>query len=257
MAISVFDIVGYGILLVIVVFVVLTLRVLIKKYKDAKNVSTLYFAIAYIFFMGAIVTLLLEKVGLLIFVVNPSIELEFFIRINAVIALACSGAAIVLINLFAFENTFSEKKIILTVFIAICVVCYFSVLAFANFNGLFGGPLSEVTSEISYDPIITLFGIGLAMPIAIAAPGVFFYFAAVTTEKANARRSMWMGLAIILFFFGYLLETTSFTVAPSLAIILELVVVIGRTLMAIAAVILYTCFAMPTWFKKRIGWTED
>ncbi|MHA1145493.1 MAG: hypothetical protein ACTSRW_12195 [Candidatus Helarchaeota archaeon] len=259
------EFIGYGIVGVIVIFVILNLVILLKKYRDTKNTATLYFAIGFIFFLGAVATLFLEQICLGFlerFSLIPSLvgllkPLEFYARLCAVIALILSGTAIVFINLFAFENTFSEKKVPLTIIVTIFTIMYVSLLTFANINGYCGGPLAPISQgEIVYDNVVLLFMIPCTIVIGVAAPGVFYYFSITTwsSNKPNAKRSLWMGIAITCFVFGYVIEVASVAGPQTL---INIAVVIGRSLMLSAAIILYVCFRMPDWFKARIGWIEE
>ena len=257
MAIGPFDIIGLIIILFITIFVSLNIRILRGKYKQNKNVSTLYMAMAFISFIGAIITLLLEKIGLAVIETLPSIEI--FARTNAVLALISSGIAIIFINLFAFQNTFSNKKKILGAVIAFFTLIYVGTLAIANFNGFLSGGtfLSSIAGgEIVYDLIISMIAFPCLIPISISAPAVFFYFAFTirSTNKPNSTRSLWMGIAVLLFFVGYTLEVTPL-IAPYF--ILGSLSVMARVLMFSAAIIFYICFLMPQWFKNRIGWIEE
>ena len=252
---SIASIVGYIIIAFIIAFVILTDIVLLRKYKNTKNRSTLYFALAFIFFLCAIALLFIEKVSLASYTSSPHILIEIIGRTNAVLALVMSGTAIVLINIFAFENTFSNKKITLTMLVAIFAVLYISVLTFANIDGFLGGSLATISSgEIIYHPLVTLLSILSSLPLGVPTASVFFYYGTTirSTNKPSSSRSYWMGVAVLIFYFGYVIEVTSIQIP-----FVEILIVFGRLFMFIACFILYVCFSMPKWFKNRIGWTED
>jgi len=256
MALGPIDIIGLLIIIVILVVIVLCVRVLIKSYSETKNVSTLYFAMAFSFFIGAIVLLLIEKVTLSLNDTTPNVLMAMIAGWTALFALIFSGAAIVTINMFAFHNTFPEKKKILTPIIGIIAGIYVFLLCYSIFTSMhLGGTLAAIVSgEMTYDPLISLWSLILLMPCAISPPVVFFYFSGMTreTNAPNSKRSFWMGFAITLFFVGYIIE-----VLPIQHIITEYLSIPGRLALFFAAYILYICFAMPEWFKNRIGWTES
>ena len=256
MALGIIDIIGLLIIIVIMVVIILCVRVLLKSYKETKNVSTLYFAMAFIFFIGAIVLLLTEKVTMSLNDTTPNLLMAMIGGWSAIIALIFSGAAIVTINIFAFHNTFPERKGILSPIIGIIAGIYVFLLCYSIFSAMhFGGALAAIVSgEMTYDATISLWSLILLMPCAISPPVVFFYFSGMTkeTNAPNSKRSFWMGFAITLFFVGYVIE-----VLPIQHIITEYLSIPGRITLFFAAYILYICFAMPEWFKNRIGWTES
>ncbi|NHI91868.1 MAG: hypothetical protein EAX96_05155 [Candidatus Lokiarchaeota archaeon] len=241
------EFVGYGIIILIVIFVILNIRVLLQKYKHTENKNTLVFTFAFIMFLGAIVTLLIQTLTL---------ELDEFIgRMMAILALIFSGTAIVLINYFSFNNTFPEKKVGLTIIISLVAVIYVSILTHANINGLYGGNLSDIIAgEVAYDPTISLISFICLIPLGLISPIMFFYFSvqSASLNKANSLRSFWMGVAISAFFSGYILEVMAIA-SP----IVDILLIFGRILMFVAALILYICFSMPDWFKNKIGWVEE
>ncbi|MHA1784940.1 MAG: hypothetical protein ACTSVY_11150 [Candidatus Helarchaeota archaeon] len=252
MAITIVDLIGLGIIMIIVIIILLSLITLIRSYKETKNVSTLYFTLAYILFVGAIVTLLLEKILLTFYDANPEPIFEILGRINAIAALVMSGGAVVNINLFAFHNTFPEKKVILGIIFAILTALYVTFLSYAN---IVKGEFSQIIAgEITYAFNISLMSLVCLIPVTIAGPAVFYYFSFMTKEsnRPNSLRSLWMGIGITLFFIGYILEILPVTAEISLIISIP-----GRSFLLMAAIILYVCFKMPNWFKNSIGWPES
>ena len=256
MALDIIDIIGLLIIIVTMVVIILNVKVLLNSYKETKNISTLYFAFVFIFFIGAIVFLLVEKVTLTLHDTNGTILMAILGGWSAILALIFSGCSIVTINLFAFHNTFPERKKILVPIIGILATIYVFLLCYSIFTSMhMGGVLAEIVlGEITYNNYISMWSFLALIPCAISGPVVFFYFSGMTreTNAPNSKRSFWMGFAITLFFIGYVIE-----VVPIQHPIIAYLSIPGRLCFLLAAYILNVCFSMPEWFKNRIGWTES
>ncbi|NHI93884.1 MAG: hypothetical protein EAX96_15455 [Candidatus Lokiarchaeota archaeon] len=207
MALSWIDITGLIIIILTLVAIILNVKVLTATYKKTKNISTLYFDFVFIFFIIAIITLLLEKVGFTIYDNNPNQLIAYFSEWNAIIALIFSGCSIITINLFAFHNTYPEKKKIIMPIIIILAALYVFLLCYSIFSNMYMGGLwaQVLEGEITYTAEVSLWSFIFLIPMVLPGPIVFFYFSYMTKESnpGNSKRSLWMGIAITFFFIGY------------------------------------------------------
>jgi len=256
MALGIEEIIGYVFLFILVGFAIPTIFTLIKKYQSSKQKSILYFLLGYLLFLIAGGFLIIEKLGLIIYMSNPIKMVELIIRLNVIIGMILAGIAVVLINLFAFENVFTEKKLIPIILVASITGFYTSLIIFINVTDYLDilelAPI--VLGEITYDSIIYLILIPSAIICGVFAPSVLYYFSAKQWKKNNpaAQRSLWLAIAITIFAFGYLIEIGIIVVVN-----LGIIAFFGRLFMLISGILLYICFKMPQWFKDLINWTED
>ncbi|MHA1315694.1 MAG: hypothetical protein ACTSRB_17440 [Candidatus Helarchaeota archaeon] len=256
MPMGIFEIIDFCIIVILLIFGLLTIMTLVQKYRKTKSRSTLYFLSACLSFMVAGAFLALEEVGLALYVTTPDKNIELFIRINVIFGMIAAGMAIIFINIFAFENTFSEKKLILSIGVAIVDGLYTIFMIYANVIDFLDildlAPI--IASHIVYVPLFLIYLIPIAIVCGITAPTALYYFSAKTWSKKTptAKRSLWMALAMTIFAFGYLIE-----IGPLMGPFIEYFLLTGRIMVTVAVFIFYVCFKMPQWFKDSIGWTED
>lgn len=236
------ELIGLIILSITAVIVIAMINYLNKSYKETKAVETLLFYVAIILLLAALVTLTLEKFS------YSTLGLPKLGDILAWVAFIPSGAAVVCADAFSFRTTFPNHVRIFTSFVILLVAIYISVLTWAINQG---PPVSNVIDfEVVYSQLITLIVYATLIPIVMIGPVIFFYFAyKVRSEnKPNSNRSFWFGLGFTCFALGYVNE-----VSPAFPV--ELAAPFRLFFLA-SAILFYTCFKMPSWFKKRTGWTE-
>ncbi|MHA1301452.1 MAG: hypothetical protein ACTSO9_18680 [Candidatus Helarchaeota archaeon] len=223
------EVIGLGILMVMLVFVSILSVKLYKSYKETKMLSTLYFFLAFFFFIIAAFFLILEKFS---YSTLGNVTLG---DIGGVIALNFSGVAIICMNLFAINNTYPERIKIYGTIISVVTEIYTWVLCWAI---LTGPPIKDIINyEIIYGEIwIDILIYVTAIPVLLIAPLTFLYFAYKTKAEspANSRRSKWFGIGIIFFDIAYILE-----IAPFFPSVLSIPF---RSFFIISVVILYICF---------------
>ena len=102
-----------------------------------------------------------------------------------------------------------------------------------------------------YPLIIQLIIYITAIPSAIFPPAVFFYFAKKIREenKPQSSFSVLFGIGLVCIAFGYIFGFFVF-------IPLVILPVITRGLYLSFIIIMYVCFSMPDWFKRRINWPD-
>lgn len=232
---------GIIIILVALIFVAILSRILLKSYKENKARPTLYFFLAFILLIIAAIFLFIEQFGYSS-IGDPNIG-----DIGGVIATIAVGSSMVFVDLFSFHNTFPGKVKILGTIVGLVTAIYVGTIIWAI---LTGPPVKDViNSEIVYlETWINILIYCTVIPIIIVAPFTFYYYAYRVRDenKPNSRRSLWLGTGLAIFGAGYIAE-----LAPFFPTILSIPF---RVTYLIAAIILYNCFTLPEWFKKRIGW---
>ena len=235
------ELIGIGIIAVILVIVILGVRELYKIYKSNRDVANLTWLLTFLSLLFAVIFLICEKLCFSTF------GLYEFGKFMALLAFCFVGFAVIAINNFAFRMNNPERVKLLTACVTILVVIYITVLSYAI---IIGYPISDVVNyELVYDVSIDLIVYPVLITILAIAPLTFFYFSSKIREenKAASTRALWMGLGIVFFGVGFIVE-----VAPLFPTELSIPL---RGLFAAAAIIMYVCFAMPEWFKNKIGWT--
>ena len=234
----------YGIIMILAALVIVGLlaRTLLKSYRENQNIGTLYFALAFILLIIAAAFLFIEQ----LFYTNGNITIG---DIGGMIATVAVGSSMVLINLFAFHNTFPERVKILGTIVGLLTALYVGTMLWAIPQG---PPIKDViNSEIVYLQVwIDILIICTVIPIVLVAPMTFHYFGLkVKSENpSNAKRSYWFAAGFYIFGLGYTGELVPFFPSDISNIL--------RTTYLITRIILYICFTMPDWFKTRIGWTS-
>ncbi|MFX0138619.1 MAG: hypothetical protein ACFFDN_33560 [Candidatus Hodarchaeota archaeon] len=236
------ELIGLVIILVILAIVTVIIPKLFKTYKDLRDSATFAWLLTFIFLEAAIIFLIFEKVS------YSTLGLIDLGDIMAIIAFSCVSVAIVSINYFTFNMTYPDHKKILTMIVLILTIIHNIVLIFAILSG---PPYADVINyELVYDISINRIVYPILLSIILIPPIIFFYFSSKSREenRPNSIRALWMGIGIICFDIGYLTE-----VAPIFPTELSIPL---RILFAVAALIMYVCFSMPDWFKKKIGWID-
>ena len=233
---------GTILILVILAITILIVVKLFNNYKETNDKATLSWALASLFLLFAIIFLIIEKLS------YSTLGQPDFGRLVAMIASSCVAASLVSFSNFAFYITYPKYKDIFVIIVAILGISYMAVLIYAN---IMGPPLVDVVEfELIYDISINFLIYPLLIPILTIGPVIFFYFAQKSREenRPNATRAIWLGIGLICFGTGYIVEVAPFF-PPFLSIPL-------RGLFLATAIIMYICFTMPEWFKKSIGWTK-
>ncbi len=232
---------GLGLILIAIILVTILAYQLSVNYKKTRMVATLYWALAFIFLLIAVISLIIEKVS------YSTLGNRALGDITAIIALIFSGAAIVCFDIFSFHTTYPDKVAILTVFVSIITAIYVGVLVYSI---ILGYPYADVVNyELVYQPTTDIIVYCTLTPISLIGPVIFFYFSSKTKEEnpPNSRRSRWMGISLLFFAIGYIAEVAPFLGALAIPF---------RIFFVLSAYIIWVCFSMPEWFKRRIGWTE-
>ena len=115
---------------------------------------------------------------------------------------------------------------------------------------LLNQPTLSVGNELVYSDTISIVALSFLIPPIAIPITVFFYYAAKVkdTSRPKSIRSTWMGIASIIVAVAYLTE---------LAGNIGVLTVIIRLLFLVYGVLMYNCFIMPDWFKRRINWDEE
>ena len=237
------ELIGLGIIVMALIMVAILAQQMLKSYRETKMTATLYWALAFLFLLIAVIFLIIEKVCF------STLGNQGFGRLMAVIALMTSGVAIVCFDLFAFHTTYPEKVPFLGTLVSILAAIYAGSLIYAIISG--SADLARVEHyELVYSPTIDIIVYCTLLPIILLAPIIFFYYSGRMKEEnpPNSKRSSWIGTGMLFFAIGYVAEVAPFM--PS-----EFSIPM-RIFFVLAAFVLWICFSMPDWFKNRIGWTD-
>ena len=231
---------GTFLILIILGLTILICFRLFKDYQKTNDQPTLSWALASFFLVFAIIFLIIEKLS------YSSFGQPDFGRFVAMIASSCVSASLISFNNFAFHITYPKYRKLLDIIVAILGISYILILIYANIRG---PPYADIVEfELVYDLSINYLIYPLLIPILSIGPIVFFYFSSKSREESrpNSLRALWLGIGLLCFGLGYIVEVAPFF-PPILSIPL-------RGLFLATAIIMYVCFAMPQWFKNRIGW---
>ena len=221
-----------------VLFIVLGVKVS-QKYNETKTNVTLIFALNFIFTAFALGSIAANRFLLNTFS-DPFLGIVFH---N--VAMGISLFILVLLDIFAFLMTYPERVRVLTLLVSILAVI---ILVFLLLNQPSINPLAG--NELVYNDFVIIVILIFLIPLIVVPIGVFFYFSVKIKEisKPKSIRSTWMGIASIVITVAYLFE---------LAGNIGILTIIIRTLFLVYGILMYICFIMPDWFKKRINWEED
>ena len=211
---------------------------LYKNYKETEAVETLLFLLGMIVLFPSTVGGLINR---LCFATFGSPELGLVISLLLQFPMQFTYLAV---NIFAIRVTFPKQYRIALVILLILSVILIGTVTWAILQG---PPMAKITNFIVvYSLEIQIVRFATLVPVAVIPTGVFFYYAGKNWEenRPKSARAAWLGLAILSFAIGVLF--TSVSAEFRLFIIAYLP----------AAIIFYVCFAMPDWFKRRIGWPE-
>ena len=220
-----------------VLFIVLGIQIL-KKYQENKNNTSLIFGLNFIFTACALGLIAANRV-LLNLLPDPLLGIIFH---NG--AIIFSLIIVVLLDIFAFLMTYPDYVKKLSILVSIIMGILLVIL-------LLNQPtLNPIGMELVYAEPIIYIALGCLLPPILIPITVFFYFSVKVkdTSKAKSSRSMWMGIASIVIAISYLLE---------LAGGIGFFTLIVRLGFLAYGIIMYICFMMPDWYKKRIGWVEE
>ncbi len=239
MVLTTLDIINLTIMVVLLVEAVFFVRIMLRKYRESKNVVNLYFVVLIIDLFGAGICIFLEQISFDILLNDP------LGRIFGTVLLIPTTIAGIIVNLIAFELTYPKKKRLLIIPIIILILIVDVAMAYAILSGVaveVGGVIADYGI---YTPIILI----AEIPVFFAPLGTFFYFSYVTrkTSPPKSKRSFWLGFALLLFAVPYVSELIYRP--PEIAVPL-------RGLYLISATLLFICFAMPEWFKKYLKWED-
>ncbi|MHA1378573.1 MAG: hypothetical protein ACTSRG_09345 [Candidatus Helarchaeota archaeon] len=232
---------GIIVILIALFLIVIFSRILYKSYKENHDIATLYLIIAFILLVIAAFFLFIEQFAYSM----GNISLG---DIGGIIATISVGSSMVFVALFAFHNTFPDKVKILGTLVAIGSIIYVGTISWAILQS---PPIKDViNNEIIYTTWINILIYCTVIPIILVAPMTFHYFGyKIRAEnKPSSNRSYWFAVAFYIFGAGYIGE-----LAPFFPTFLSNIL---RVTYLIAAIILYNCFTMPEWFKKRLGMTS-
>jgi len=238
-----YELIGLILILTGLVLVGILAGVLYKSYRQTKMKPTLYFFLAFVFFIIAAFFLFLEKLS------YASMGSMLLGDISMILSMVTVGIAIIFIDLFAFHNTYPDHVRSLGSIIVIITCITFGIRLW----GLYVGPpiMDIINFEIVYlDLGVNIILYGTIIPVIVIGPLTFYYFSikSYKENKPNSIRSFWFGTGLLCFGVGYIAEVAPFF--PTEFSILF------RSTYIISAIILYICFTMPDWFKDKIGWTE-
>ncbi len=226
-SIELIDIIGVGIVLIVLIeLIILSINLLIKYNKNTNEKLPIWFALLFIFLAGGILFLILQQLTFRI-IINFSLGRTF-----TWIALISTGTAAFFLNYISIVLTYPQirNKLI----IPILIIIIFLVVS-AGIWILVGEPFSYIKDgELFYmTNLLALYYI-LAGILCFIAPTVFVYFAIMNKENKSARnRGIWLAFALYLFGFAYLME-----VGP----IVSLIAVPIRVTYIITTTILYIQF---------------
>lgn len=236
------ELIGFGIIIIVIGLIIFILNYLIKSYKETKMGTTLLWILGFSFLLVGIIFLILDKFS------YSTLGNAPFGDLMAILAIITSGIGIVFFDVFAFHITYPEREKILTLLFSILAAIYIVTLCSAI---IAGPPTADVVNyELVYIPIVNIIVYITLLPIMLIAPGILIYYYSRMRNKnrPNALRAFWMGIGLLAFAIEYIAEAAPFF-PPRLAIPM-------RVLFVIAGAILYICLSMPDWFKDRIGWTD-
>ena len=226
-SIQLIDIIGVGIVLVVLVeLIILSIKLYLKFSKNIDEKLPLWFALMFTFLAVGIIFLVFQQLSFRIIVNEP------LGRFFTCIALLGSGTAAYFLNMISFDLTFPQSKNKLMIPIIITIV--FLLITTWTFI-LIGEPFTYVQDgELFYMLSILSISYFFVAILCFIAPTVFLYFAIMNKENKEARnRSLWLAFALYLFGVAYILE-----VGP----ILSIIAVPMRATYIITTTILYIQF---------------
>ncbi|MFX1451134.1 MAG: hypothetical protein ACFFCM_09855 [Promethearchaeota archaeon] len=236
------EIIGYGILLLTVIFGIMSAIKLFQNYMETKRIPTFYFFLTYIFFIIGGILLTVEKMCFSTF------GLPDLGALMAMIAIGCNGIAFVCGIRFIILSTYPERSKITTLFTAILSIIFVGVIYYAIITG---PPITNIENfELVYIPIINIIIYATLIPLLLIMCLIFYKysFELRNIDKANSNRTLWLATGILIFLLGLLAEY-----GPIFPTILS---VPFRIFLLTGTFIMYIAFFMPQWFKERIGWKD-
>lgn len=239
MELTTLDIINLAIMGVLLVEAIFFVRVMLRKYRESKNIVNLYFCVLIIDLIGAGICIFLEQISFDILLNDP------LGRIFGTVLLVPTTIAGIVVNSIAFELTYPKRKKLLIIPIIILILIVDFLMAYAILTGV----AVEVGGVIADYGMYTWMILVAEIPVFFAPLGTFFYFSYVTrkTSPPKSKRSFWLGFALLLFAVPYVSELIYRP--PEIAVPL-------RGLYVISATLLFICFAMPEWFKRYLGWKD-
>ncbi len=232
---EIFGIVIYG---VAGLFLFLIIYELYKDYRRDKLTETLLFLLGMIFLIISNVLVVFSR---LCYATWGLPGLGELLTINMYLS---AQICYLFVNAFAIRVTYPKRFNVIFIFLLVLSGILLGTQSWAIIQG---PPHTKIVDfAIFFSIEIILIRIILLIPFGAIPVGVFFYFAKkVRNEnKANSNRSIWFGIGILLFVIAIVFTSISRELSTI------------QVLFIPAAIIFYVCFAMPDWFKRRIGWAD-
>lgn len=222
--ITILDIIGYVIVLVVLVeLLILTIK-LFNDYNKDKAQMQLLFGFVFLSLASAVILLILEKISFLFSYNYAGLWFAWFARCGV-------SFAGIFIAMIAITITYPERKKLFMTF----VIISFTIFMIYAYYAIFSGPPNSdvVDGELVHGIWVVGIQLAIVLPTSNLSSIAFFYFAIINRDTGAGTRSFWMGFAIALFSIAYSLE-----IAPAAPIIAVPV----RALYIISASILYYNF---------------
>ena len=209
-----------------------------KNYKETESVYSLYFLISMI-------TLIISNVlGLIMRFCYTDLGQPGIGDFLGLLEYYSSQITYLFVNLFAFRATFPKHEKIVFIYLLLLSIGFVSIMTWAIAQG---PPVSTVDDfELTFSFEIIIVRTGFLLAFFITPTTVFFYHSVKIREENRAHSwvSFWLGMGIALFATVILTLST----LPMLRLL--------QVLFIPAGIIFYTCFRMPDWFKRKIGWVD-
>ncbi|MFX1450796.1 MAG: hypothetical protein ACFFCM_08140 [Promethearchaeota archaeon] len=209
-----------------------------KNYKKSESIESLLFLIGMITLIPA---LIFGIVSGLCYSLLGLPDLGIMLQIIGMFPIQFTYMCV---NLFAIRMTFPKRyKLVLVILLLLSAGTIGAQLwAIAQ-----GPPHFDIINfGVIYSPEVQIVRFTTLIIIAAIPISVFYYYAAKVREENRPRSnlSIWLGTGILCFVIAFQITTII-----TLFRIMQLFYIP-------ASIIFYVCFAMPEWFKNRIGWTE-
>jgi len=233
------------ILLAAMIFGIYVLHVVWKEYKRTENINSLIFYVAGVIMLIAGLAITASKLSYAM-LGWPEIG-RLFIGVSW--SLATSG--MILYNIFAFRTAFPNRVKLLTSIVTVISIFYVLVLNYALFTGQPWVYTDPIDFEDRFSPIILLVIYCTFIPVSLLAPLVFSYFTIKIRDEDRPKSNL-----AICFVIGLLCIALGVINEVGL-IYIFLLEVLFRFFILAYPIVFYLIFAMPDWFRNKLGLEKE